>query len=126
MSQDAIAWKFKTLKQDMDERLQRLWVAAEAEALGWGGVSIAAKATGMSRTTIAAGQSELSERRGSIPSSILRGARSKAAITQTRLSELTGIPQRHISEMEQAKRVIGKETAKRLAVALNLDYRILL
>ena len=67
MSQDAIAWKFKTLKQDMDERLQRLWVAAEAEALGWGGVSIAAKATGMSRTTIAAGQSELSERRNSIP-----------------------------------------------------------
>ncbi len=67
MSQDAIAWKFKTLKQDMDERLQRLWVATEAEALGWGGVSIAAKATGMSRTTIAAGQRELSERRGSIP-----------------------------------------------------------
>ena len=67
MSQDAIAWKFKALKQDMDERLQRLWVAAEAEALGWGGVSIAAKATGMSRTTIAAGQSELSERRSSIP-----------------------------------------------------------
>ena len=67
MSQEAIAWKFKALKQDMDERLQRLWVAAEAEALGWGGVSLVAKATGMSRTTIAAGQSELSERRGSIP-----------------------------------------------------------
>jgi hypothetical protein len=67
MSQEAIAWKFKTLRQDMDERLQRLWAAAEAEALGWGGVSLVAKATGMSRTTITAGQSELSERRGSIP-----------------------------------------------------------
>lgn len=67
MSQEAIAWKFKALKQDMDERLQRLWVAAEAEALGWGGVSLVAKATGMSRTTIAAGQSELAERRASIP-----------------------------------------------------------
>jgi len=67
MSQEAIARKFKTLKQDMDERLQRLWVASEAEALGWGGVSLVAKATGMSRTTIAAGQSELAERRGSIP-----------------------------------------------------------
>jgi len=67
MSQDAIAWKFNALKQDMDERLQRLWVAVEAEALGWGGVSLVSKATGMSRTTIAAGQSELSERRGGIP-----------------------------------------------------------
>ena len=67
MSPKAIAWKFKTLKQDMDERLQRLWAAAEAEALGWGGVSLVAKATGMSRTTIAAGLSELSERRGTIP-----------------------------------------------------------
>lgn len=67
MSQEVIAWKFKILKQDMDERLQRLWVAAEAEALGWGGVSLVAKATGMSRTTVTAGQSEISERRGSIP-----------------------------------------------------------
>ncbi len=67
MSREAIAWKFKTLEQDMDERLQRLWAAAEAEALGWGGVSLVAKATGMSRTTITAGQSELSERRGRIP-----------------------------------------------------------
>lgn len=69
---------------------------------------------------------EVAARRGSIPSSILRGARSKAALTQTRLSELTGIPQRHISEMEQGKRVIGKETARKLAVALNLDYRMFL
>jgi DNA-binding XRE family transcriptional regulator len=69
---------------------------------------------------------EVAGRRGSIPASILRGARSKAEITQTRLSELTGIPQRHISEMEMGKRPIGKETAKKLAVALNVDYRLFL
>ena len=69
---------------------------------------------------------EVAGRRGNIPSSILRGARGKAAITQIRLSELTGIPQRHISEMEQGKRVIGRETAKKLATALDLDYRMFL
>jgi len=69
---------------------------------------------------------EVAAQRGSIPSSILRGARSKTDITQTRLSELTGIPQRHISEMEQGKRPIGKETAKKLAAALNTDYRVFL
>jgi plasmid maintenance system antidote protein VapI len=39
---------------------------------------------------------------------------------------LTGIPQRHISEMERGKRPIGKETAKKLAVALKTDYRVFL
>lgn len=65
-------------------------------------------------------------RRGDVPASILRGARSKAEITQARLSELTGIPQRHISEMEQGKRTIGKESAKKLATALHVDYRVFL
>ena len=69
---------------------------------------------------------EVAAQRGSIPASVLRGARSKEGITQTRLAELTGIPQRHISEMEQGKRPIGKETAKKLAAALNIDYRVLL
>jgi len=62
-----IALKFNALRGDMDERLQRLWVAVEAEAHGWGGVSLVAKATGMSRTTITAGLREISERRNSIP-----------------------------------------------------------
>ena len=69
---------------------------------------------------------EVAGSRGSLPASILRGARSKAGVTQTRLSELTGIPQRHISEMERGKRPLGKETAKKLASALELDYRVFL
>lgn len=69
---------------------------------------------------------ELSGKRGDVHASILRGARNKAEVTQTKLSELTGIPQRHISEMERGKRPIGKETAKKLAVALETDYRLFL
>lgn len=61
-----------------------------------------------------------------VAAGILRGARSKAEITQTRLAELTGIPQRHLSEMERGKRPIGKETAKKLAEVLNTDYRVFL
>ena len=69
---------------------------------------------------------EVAGRRGSVPSSVLRGCRSKSEMTQTRLSELTGIPQRHISEMEQGKRTIGRENAKKLAKALETDYRMFL
>ena len=56
----------------------------------------------------------------------LRGSRAKECLTQKQLSELTGIPQRHISEMEHGKRTIGKERAKILAKALNVDYRVFL
>jgi len=69
---------------------------------------------------------EVAARRGNVPASVLRGARSKEEMTQTHLSELTGIPQRHISEMERGKRPIGKEMAKKLADALKTDYRVFL
>ncbi|MGA7877356.1 MAG: helix-turn-helix transcriptional regulator [Desulfoferrobacter sp.] len=61
-----------------------------------------------------------------LPGILLKGARGKEGHTQKELSKITGIPQRHISEMENDKRPIGKEIAKRLAEALNVDYRIFL
>ncbi|HEX3765369.1 MAG TPA: ISAzo13 family transposase [Kofleriaceae bacterium] len=51
--------KFLALKPVMDERLTRLWAGAEAEAIGEGGITLVAAATGMSRTTIRAGRDEL-------------------------------------------------------------------
>lgn len=56
----------------------------------------------------------------------IRAYRNRENLTQRQLAELTGIPQRHISEMETGKRVIGKEMAKRLSKALKADYRTLL
>ena len=61
-----------------------------------------------------------------VSAGVLRGARGTAELTQVRLSEKTGIPQRHISEMERGKRPIGKETARKLAAALKTDYRVFL
>ena len=43
----------------LDERQYRLYLAAEAKALGWGGVSQVAKATSASRNTISSGLDEL-------------------------------------------------------------------
>jgi len=57
----------------------------------------------------------------------LRGARHRERLTQRRLAEMSGIPQRHISEMENGKRQIGRERAKKLADALHVaDYRVFL
>jgi hypothetical protein len=64
--QDAqtIAWirrKYRLLAPEMDERRRRQWAAAEARELGWGGVSLVARATGLSRPTITAGMRDLEQ-----------------------------------------------------------------
>jgi hypothetical protein len=51
--------KYRALAPEMDERRRRQWAAAEARDLGWGGVSLVARATGVSRPTIIAGLREL-------------------------------------------------------------------
>ena len=60
------------------------------------------------------------------PAVFLSGARYREGLTQVELAERTGIPRRHISEMENGKRPIGKLNAKKLAEVLNIDPRRLL
>lgn len=58
-----------------------------------------------------------------LPGVFLAGARYREGLTQAQLAEATGIPRRHISEMEHNKRPIGKQNARKLAVALKVDPR---
>jgi hypothetical protein len=59
---ERIRQKFRALLPMMDERLRRQWAAAEAVAVGWGGVTLMSSATGLARNTIAAGIEELEHR----------------------------------------------------------------
>ena len=64
MTQDAgteaiLREKYLALSPVLDERARRLWAATEARALGYGGTSIVARATGMSRNTVRSGLAEL-------------------------------------------------------------------
>ena len=56
----------------------------------------------------------------------LQGARQLAEMTQTELSKKLGVPQSHISAMENGRRAIGKKIAKKLADLFELDYRTFL
>lgn len=51
--------KFNLLVGDLDERGRRRWVASEAMALGYGGITAVALATGLSDRTIRNGIQEL-------------------------------------------------------------------
>jgi hypothetical protein len=53
--------KYQLLVPEMDERMRRQWAATEARDLGWGGISLVARATGLSRPTITAGLRELNQ-----------------------------------------------------------------
>jgi len=61
MDGGSVQRKYRQLGPYLDERARRLWAAAEAEQLGYGGVSAVAAATGLSRTTVLAGQRELKQ-----------------------------------------------------------------
>jgi hypothetical protein len=56
---EALSVKFAALEPLLDERARRLWAAAEARAIGRGGITCVAEATGLSRVTIRAGLKEL-------------------------------------------------------------------
>jgi hypothetical protein len=51
--------KFRLVAVELDERRRRQWAAAEARDVGWGGISLVARATGLSRPTIMTGLKEL-------------------------------------------------------------------
>src|SRR5229473_5158277 len=55
----ALANKFEVLARVLDERTRRLVAAAEAEAMGFGGISAVAEASGLSRGTVIRGIAEL-------------------------------------------------------------------
>jgi hypothetical protein len=60
----SVRQKYHTLSHIMDERVLRLWAASEALALGWGGLTAVAQATGLSPSTIRAGIAECRSTQG--------------------------------------------------------------
>jgi len=57
--EEAIRHRFELLGPHLDERTRRLTIAAEAQAIGFGGISIVARSTGISRQAISRGIEEL-------------------------------------------------------------------
>ena len=69
----ALQEKYNALRNIFDERTRRLWAAAEARSLPYGGISVVASVTGLSRTTILSGINEL--RKTPLQTSLTEGGR---------------------------------------------------
>lgn len=87
----AIRRKYEMLNPAMNERMRRLWVGAEAQQLGRGGITLVSEATGLAHTTIRRGIRELAEQdQSALPPSRVRrpgGGRRKLVDTDAELME---------------------------------------
>ncbi len=59
--EEEIKQRYERLAGELNERTRRLFAANEAMALGWGGIAVVARATGLSRQVIVDGMQELRE-----------------------------------------------------------------
>jgi hypothetical protein len=86
--------KFGLLAPFVDERVRRLLAAAEAESIGYGGISLVSRETGVSRRAIARGMKEIKES-SKLPVSRVRkegGGRKKTVETDPTLkTDLEGL-----------------------------------
>lgn len=80
---ERIERQYAVLAAHLDERGRRLWAATEAEGLGYGGISLVARSTGISRRAIHCGLRELAGSTAAPPDRIRRpGGGRKAVVDQ--------------------------------------------
>lgn len=60
------------------------------------------------------------------PAVLLKGLRTREGLSQVEFAEILGITQQNLSAMENGRRAIGKEMAKRIAEEFDVDYRYFL
>jgi DNA-binding XRE family transcriptional regulator len=60
------------------------------------------------------------------PGMMLRGLRGKEELTQAEFAKRLGVSQHHVSEMENNKRKIGLEMAKRIGEEFKVPYKMFL
>lgn len=75
--------KYDVLSGELTERGRRLWAAAEAKSLGWGGITLVSQATGISNVTIWRGLKELESGETLDSGRVRKPGAGRKAITET-------------------------------------------
>jgi hypothetical protein len=91
IDEQVLAAKFETILPHLDERQRRLLLAAEARSLGYGGVSLVARAAGVSRVTVTAGVNELEAGEEPAPGRARRAGGGRKVLTETDLGLLDAL-----------------------------------
>jgi Rhodopirellula transposase DDE domain len=132
-TEQQIRKRFELVAPVLDERRLRLYVAAEALALGYGGISLVSRATGVSRPTITGGCQELSAAEATQPAQASAGGIRKAGGGRKRTASTDATLHRDLESLiepvtrgdpESALRWTSK-SVRRLAAELNrMGHRV--
>jgi Rhodopirellula transposase DDE domain len=121
MDTASIKARFAALTPFLNERDRRLWAASEAEALGRGGVTAVCAVTGIARSTIGRGLSELRNGENPTPDRVRRAGGGRKPKTETEpglLEALAKLVQSAIRGDPQAALLWVSKSQRHLARAL--------
>ena len=128
MDIETIREKFEALTPELSERSRRIWAAAEAKALGWGGIALVSRATGVGKTTIWRGMKEIEAGETLEPGRVRRpgGGRKKATEKDpTLLADLESLVEPTVSgNPESPLRWTSKSTRKLAAELQTMGHVI--
>ncbi len=113
--------KFKGLAPSLTERSRRLWCATEAMDIGWGGIALVSRATGVSKLTIWRGINELESGEVLEPGRIRRrGAGRKKAVEKdpALLDDLRRLVEPTVSGHPESPLLWSNKSLRRLASEL--------
>ena len=120
IDETAIRSRFEAMRPSLDERGRRLFAAAEARSVGYGGMTAVMRATGLARSTIDRGLKDLAGL-GAEPVKVRRSGGGRPALTQsdpTLLDDLRGLVESTtLGDPMRALMWVSKSHAK-LALAL--------
>jgi len=81
--EEAVNKKYRVLLPELTEQGRRLFAGVEANTVGWGGISAVARATGLSRTTVARGIRDAENPKRLIPGRIRKEGGGRKRRTET-------------------------------------------
>ena len=120
--------KFKALSPELTERGRRLWAAAEATSLGWGGARLVWRATGIGKSTIWRGKRELESGETLDPGCVRRpggGRKSKLVEDPGLLADLVSLVEPTASGHPQSPLCWSSKSLRNLAEGLrSMGHRI--
>ncbi len=126
--EEQIRQKFERLRPVADEKMRRLMAASEAMAIGYGGIAMVSRASGLSQPTIRAGMAELADPRLVVLGRVRRlggGRKSVRAGDPTILEDLDRlISPATRGDPENPLRWTSKSTAKLAAELQNLGHQV--
>jgi hypothetical protein len=120
--------KFKALDPTLTERSRRVWCATEAMAIGWGGIAMVSRATGISGATVWRGLRELKSGEVLEPGKVRRRGGGRKRVVEkdpTLLGHLRALVEPTVSGNPECSLLWSNRSLRKLALELHrMGHRI--